>query len=348
MGAFNWNPANSTLDQYKFAGGNSNANPGAPSIAEDPYLEMYGPAGKMIAQTGLNYAKNKGTPEFSHIDERTGESVFKVADWANTMFDYPMQDGMVLNRDLSQLHAKQDYLDKQEEIKKAKEAETLRLAEEAKNKTTEPSGMDSEFLTPDGGSGDVLDVAALAASSLSDSDDEKSFLEKFYDGTAWQGTHKEWLLKHKNNEFQLGNDYDDPGQSGAGNLWDKVTTSSNTYYAFNYIHDFLKNPTGNSELGQNAYQEQQSDVVDEVRLWMEGSNFKATPVLGATTSNAWKFFKENPTEWQKFKQSPVEWYWTNKKQYKLKPKAEGFAAILDDDHFSQNLADGKYSNLEPK
>ena len=155
MGAFNWNPANSTLDQYKFAGGNSNANPGAPSIAEDPYLEMYGPAGKMIAQTGLNYAKNKGTPEFSHIDERTGESVFKVADWANTMFDYPMQDGMVLNRDLSQLHAKQDYLDKQEEIKKAKEAETLRLAEEAKNKTTEPSGMDSEFLTPDGEEGAI-------------------------------------------------------------------------------------------------------------------------------------------------------------------------------------------------
>jgi len=346
MGAFNWNPANSTLDQYKFAGGNANANPGAPSIAEDPYLEMYGPAGKMIAQTGLNYAKNKGTPEFSHIDERTGESVFKVADWANNMFDYPMQDGMVLNRNLGQLHAEQDYKDKQAEIEAAKAAEAKRLADIEASKVP-PSGMESEFLTPSG-DGDLNDIVSLAASNLADNDDEKGWLEKFYNGTAWQGTHKEWLSNHKNNEFQLGNDSNDPGKNWTSNTLAHLGTSSRTYSAFEYIHDYLRNPAGKSELQQNAYQEQQSDVVDEVRLWMEGSGFKATPILGHTTSNAWEFFKENPSEWQKFKQSPVEWYWTNKEQYKLKPKAEGFAAILDDDHFTKNLADGKYSNLEIK
>jgi len=139
-----WGPASSELTWGGFADRNSNSNPGGMAIDNtDPYSEMYAPAGKMVGQLAMGYAKNKGMPQFSHIDKRTGQSVYKVNDWANNMFDYPMGENRVLARNLPELHARQDVLDKQAEIKAAEEAElAAKLAAEKaaaeKNTTIEP------------------------------------------------------------------------------------------------------------------------------------------------------------------------------------------------------------------
>jgi hypothetical protein len=124
----NYRAATQTLDNYKFAGGKT-FNAGTPTVSDkDPWFSpLIGPAGKAIGGMGMNYAKKKGAPKFSHIDEKTGQSVYEVNDWANNMFDFPMQDGMVLKRDLDQAHKEFDYdkkyKEKQQAIKDAKTAE---------------------------------------------------------------------------------------------------------------------------------------------------------------------------------------------------------------------------------
>ena len=130
MAAFDWSPAESGIKWQGFADGSRHTNPSNPDLPVDPYAEMYGPAGSMIGEMGMNFAKNAGAPQFSHIDERTGQSVYKVNDWANNMFQYPMGDNRVLERNLGELHAQQDYLDKQAELELAKADEIKRIAAE--------------------------------------------------------------------------------------------------------------------------------------------------------------------------------------------------------------------------
>lgn len=145
--AQNYRTATQTLDNHKFGGGHTNTAGNVSVSDKKPWFSpLIGPAGKAIGGMGMNYAKKKGAPKFSHIDKKTGKSVYEVNDWANNMFDFPMQDGMVLKRDLDQAHKEFDYdakyKEKQQAIKDAKTAEekakalaAAELAEAAKKET---------------------------------------------------------------------------------------------------------------------------------------------------------------------------------------------------------------------
>jgi len=322
-----WGPASSELTWGGFADRNSNSNPGGMAIDNtDQYSEMYAPAGKMVGQLAMGYAKNKGMPQFSHIDDRTGQSVYKVKDWANNMFDYPMGENRVLARNLPELHARQDVLDKQAEIKAQQEAAAA--AAESSDPVVTPSEV---FKTSDSATQTLAELGEATGDAWMDS---------------WYGeTYTQFLNKNPDNEFEIGLAWNDPGRTGTMNVVEYIGGAKDTHAAFDFIHNILKNPSMKPELFQSGFEEIQSDKVDEVRLWMEGAFFKGTPIFNRTTSNAWHFFKENPAMWAEFKKNPVKWYWANKTKHKLEPKAQGIYGLLDDDYYSQQMADGKYENL---
>ena len=123
-----FDPAFSTLDNYQFAGGKVNVNPGGPPVKKDsPYAAM---AGEMAAEMAYNAGAEYMAPE-GEWNEELGKMVYTKKPFGSIFGDYIIPEDAI-------------WGDQLQAMLKSKEIESLKLAEQKKSDFITKSAFDNE------------------------------------------------------------------------------------------------------------------------------------------------------------------------------------------------------------